>query len=294
MRPESIVATRREAENARLMYTTLIQPARSRPHRRTTRMLRSSTAATSSVGRSGATRRTPQGHIPGAVQAHLDRDLSAADRPADRPPPAARCREARGNARAAGASTTTCRWSRTTRATAPTARARGGCFAGWATQNVAVLDGGLAAWQEAGAAGVARAGRTQTAHVHAASLEDGAFVTAAEVQQALANRVHRARRRARRRSLRRRERDHRPGRRPRARRDATAPSRRTSTPAAASLPAEELRRQWTRAPRHARRRGEVVAMCGSGVTACHNLLALEIAGHGRREALRRLMERVDP
>ncbi|MEJ0037324.1 MAG: rhodanese-like domain-containing protein [Gammaproteobacteria bacterium] len=40
---------------------------------------------------------------------------------------------------------------------------------------------------------------------------------------------------------------------------------------------EELRRQWaqllgTRPPT------EVIAMCGSGVTACHNLLALELAG----------------
>jgi thiosulfate/3-mercaptopyruvate sulfurtransferase len=43
------------------------------------------------------------------------------------------------------------------------------------------------------------------------------------------------------------------------------------------LPTEELRRAWT-----ATLRGQppdaVVAMCGSGVTACHNLLALELAG----------------
>jgi thiosulfate/3-mercaptopyruvate sulfurtransferase len=43
------------------------------------------------------------------------------------------------------------------------------------------------------------------------------------------------------------------------------------------LPPEELRRAWTATlrgrPPHA-----VVAMCGSGVTACHNLLALELAG----------------
>ncbi|NGY04660.1 sulfurtransferase [Solimonas terrae] len=43
------------------------------------------------------------------------------------------------------------------------------------------------------------------------------------------------------------------------------------------LPADELRRRWQpqlgeRSPR------ELVSMCGSGVTACHNLLALEIAG----------------
>ena len=43
------------------------------------------------------------------------------------------------------------------------------------------------------------------------------------------------------------------------------------------LPAEELKRRWQsllagKRPEH------VIAMCGSGVTACHNLLSLEIAG----------------
>jgi thiosulfate/3-mercaptopyruvate sulfurtransferase len=43
------------------------------------------------------------------------------------------------------------------------------------------------------------------------------------------------------------------------------------------LPAEELKRRWQqllagKRPEH------IIAMCGSGVTACHNLLSLEIAG----------------
>jgi thiosulfate/3-mercaptopyruvate sulfurtransferase len=43
------------------------------------------------------------------------------------------------------------------------------------------------------------------------------------------------------------------------------------------LTAEELRQRW--APTLARAQGKpLVAMCGSGVTACHNLLALEHAG----------------
>ena len=48
------------------------------------------------------------------------------------------------------------------------------------------------------------------------------------------------------------------------------------------LPASELRRRWEarlagRAPAH------VAVMCGSGVTACHNLLSLEVAGlHGAK------------
>jgi thiosulfate/3-mercaptopyruvate sulfurtransferase len=44
------------------------------------------------------------------------------------------------------------------------------------------------------------------------------------------------------------------------------------------LPADELARRWEKELRLARDR-PLVAMCGSGVTACHNLLALEIAGH---------------
>jgi len=43
------------------------------------------------------------------------------------------------------------------------------------------------------------------------------------------------------------------------------------------LPAAELRRRWEE--RLAGRKvGDVAAMCGSGVTACHNLLSLEVAG----------------
>jgi thiosulfate/3-mercaptopyruvate sulfurtransferase len=43
------------------------------------------------------------------------------------------------------------------------------------------------------------------------------------------------------------------------------------------LPAAALRRRW-QAILGARPASELVSMCGSGVTACHNLLALEIAG----------------
>jgi thiosulfate/3-mercaptopyruvate sulfurtransferase len=43
------------------------------------------------------------------------------------------------------------------------------------------------------------------------------------------------------------------------------------------LSAPQLRQRWQLRLR-ARQPSAVVAMCGSGVTACHNLLALEIAG----------------
>jgi thiosulfate/3-mercaptopyruvate sulfurtransferase len=41
----------------------------------------------------------------------------------------------------------------------------------------------------------------------------------------------------------------------------------------------ELRERWRTLLADARER-EIVCMCGSGVTACHNLLALEVAGEG--------------
>jgi thiosulfate/3-mercaptopyruvate sulfurtransferase len=43
------------------------------------------------------------------------------------------------------------------------------------------------------------------------------------------------------------------------------------------LPASELRRRWQELLA-GRQPTQVIAMCGSGVTACHNLLSLEIAG----------------
>jgi len=43
------------------------------------------------------------------------------------------------------------------------------------------------------------------------------------------------------------------------------------------LGAPELRRRWQHTLA-GRRPGDAIAMCGSGVTACHNLLALEVAG----------------
>lgn len=48
------------------------------------------------------------------------------------------------------------------------------------------------------------------------------------------------------------------------------------------LPPAELKRRWLRRLAGAEP-GNVIAMCGSGVTACHNLLALELAGlHGAK------------
>jgi thiosulfate/3-mercaptopyruvate sulfurtransferase len=45
------------------------------------------------------------------------------------------------------------------------------------------------------------------------------------------------------------------------------------------LPAAELRTRWQRTL-DGRAPSDLIAMCGSGVSACHNLLALEVAGFG--------------
>jgi thiosulfate/3-mercaptopyruvate sulfurtransferase len=45
------------------------------------------------------------------------------------------------------------------------------------------------------------------------------------------------------------------------------------------LPADELKRRWLERLQ-GRASADVIAMCGSGVTACHNLLAMEHAGLG--------------
>ena len=78
-------------------------------------------------------------------------------------------------------------------------------------------------------------------------------------------------------ALRRQRRAARPGRRPRAGRGQSSvqrqPERRRALPAAG-----RTARRWLAAARPARSPADVIAMCGSGVTACHNLLALELAG----------------
>jgi thiosulfate/3-mercaptopyruvate sulfurtransferase len=43
------------------------------------------------------------------------------------------------------------------------------------------------------------------------------------------------------------------------------------------LPPDELRQRWLQIL-GATSPQKLIAMCGSGVTACHNLLALEVAG----------------
>jgi len=215
-----------------------------------------------------------EGHIPDAVQAHLDRDLSSPIGPQTgrHPlPDVAKLAETLGQ------------WGVDNDTQVIAYDQGNGMYAArawWLLRwlghtQVAVLDGGFAAWQEASLP-ITRESTTPVARKFVAHAVPGAFLTTAEVEQALAKSSI---------SL----------------IDARGPDRfagqnETIDPVAGHVPgatnrpfaknvdgrgrflgAEELRRQWTEALA-GKAPSDVVAMCGSGVSACHNLLALEIAG----------------
>jgi thiosulfate/3-mercaptopyruvate sulfurtransferase len=214
------------------------------------------------------------GHIPGAVQAHLDRDLSAPIGPQTgrHPlPDVAKLAETLG------------RWGIDANVQVVAYDQGNGAYgarAWWLLrwlghEKVAVLDGGFAAWQEAGLP-VSRERATRKPRTFTPRLRDGAFVTAAQVQQALANEsitlvdARGADRFAGENETIDPVAGHVPG-------ATNRPFAKNLDARSRFLPADELRRQWTQVL-GTRPPAEVVAMCGSGVTACHNLLALELAG----------------
>lgn len=214
------------------------------------------------------------GHIPGAVQAHLDRDLSSPIGPQTgrHPlPDVAKLAETLG------------RWGIDASVQVVAYDQGNGAYgarAWWLLrwlghEKVAVLDGGLAAWQEAGLP-LSREPATRKQRTFTPHIKDGAFVTAAQLQQALAsNSIALIDARGADRFAGQNETidpvaGHIPG-------ATNRPFAKNLDARSRFLPAAELRHQWTE---HLGKRSptEVVAMCGSGVTACHNLLALEIAG----------------
>jgi thiosulfate/3-mercaptopyruvate sulfurtransferase len=140
---------------------------------------------------------------------------------------------------------------------------------------VAVLDGGLQAWTARG--GALQPGEVEVQGKHfTPRIDANAVVSAAELEQALQNPA------AVLVDARARERfagtvepldpvaGHIPG-------GVNHPFALNLSADNRFLPAAELKRRWQELLA-GREPGNLVAMCGSGVTACHNLLSLEVAG----------------
>ena len=219
-----------------------------------------------------------EGHIPGAVYAHLDDDLSGPVTPQSGRHPLPDvdrfaitlgrfgiANDGKGN------ETQVVCYDDSSGAIA----ARLWWMLRWlGHERVAVLDGGILAWKEAGYP----LEPGQAALPAAARFEpraQAAWLTTAEIEAALSsNRIALV--------------DARAGERYEGRNE-TIDTRAGHVPGALShpytnnlddrgrfLPPAELRRRWSGTL--GRRAGDMVSMCGSGVTACHNLLALAVAG----------------
>jgi thiosulfate/3-mercaptopyruvate sulfurtransferase len=220
-----------------------------------------------------------QGHLPGAIYAHLERDLSG---PKQDPDGVFRGRHPLPD-RAAFA-TTVARWGITPRSPVVAYDTHGGPYAArawWLLRwlghaDVAVLDGGTAAWREAGGGFESTVSRPAQAPPYPPAAAAMPTIDAAALQRGLGRlRVVDARAGERFRGevepL-----DQAAGHIPGAinrffKHNLQADGR--------FKPVAELEAEWHTllAPFAA---DAVVQQCGSGVTACHNLLALEHAGLG--------------
>jgi thiosulfate/3-mercaptopyruvate sulfurtransferase len=213
-------------------------------------------------------------HLPGAQYLHLDRDLSSAITPASgrHPLPDPDVFARRLGALGVDADCQLVAYDQGNGGHA----ARLWWLARWiGVARVAVLDGGFAAWRAAGlpvdAGARHRAPRTLTAR-----LRPDSWVTGEQLD-ALRNRpgtllvdARGAERFAGRNETIDPVAGHVPGARNRPFLDNLGADGRF-------LPADELRRRWTTLL-GALPASAVISMCGSGVTACHNVLALEHAG----------------
>lgn len=219
------------------------------------------------------------GHIPRALYAHLDRDLSGpvsattGRHPLPRPEVLAE---------------TFSRWGLDSTVQVVAYDQGNGAHAArlwWLLRwlghtRVAVLNGGFAAWQQAGLpielAAVERPARRFTP-----TASQTAMLTTAELERIVCNgelrrgeKVLVDARGAERFAGQNETIDPVAGHVPGAR---NHPFVRNLDAAGRFLPADELRRMWEPVLRDGQA-GDIICMCGSGVTACHNLLALEIAG----------------
>jgi thiosulfate/3-mercaptopyruvate sulfurtransferase len=214
------------------------------------------------------------GHIPHARYAHLDRDLAGAVHvhSGRHPLPQIAHWSARLSAWGIDASVQVVAYDQGNGAYA----ARLWALMRWVGHTrVAVLNGGFAAWVAAGLpVSVAVAARTPTQFTAPASAL-GTLGTG-EVERALAEaRILLVDARGADRFAGENEKiDPVAGHIPGARNEPFAAN---LDPQGRFLPASALRSRW-QAVLGTRPASELVSMCGSGVTACHNLLALEIAG----------------
>jgi thiosulfate/3-mercaptopyruvate sulfurtransferase len=214
------------------------------------------------------------GHIPGAVYAHLETDLS--DRPGPgtgrHPLPSPARLAQRLGAMGVDANSQIVAYDAANGSMA----ARLWWLARWlGLRHVAVLNGGFSAWVAAG--GAVQAGDAQPrGRSFAPSIDAAAAVTTAGVMNALQDpRLRLVDARAEERYAGTVEPiDARAGHVPGA---LNYPFMRNLTADGRFHPAAELRRRWLEFLAGTRPQ-DVIAMCGSGVTACHNLLALEAAG----------------
>jgi thiosulfate/3-mercaptopyruvate sulfurtransferase len=213
-----------------------------------------------------------EGHVPGAVYAHLDRDLSGPVTPSSgrHPLPDPECFAATVRGWGIGAGVQVVAYDQANGAYA----SRLWWMLRWlGHRTVAVLDGGYAAWQENGLP-VAHGIESRPSGGFVA-LSGTPPVSTAELERALrVGSVALVDARAADRFAGRNETldavaGHVPG-------AINHPFARNLGADGRFLAAEELRARWLRTL-GARPPGEAVCMCGSGVTACHNLLALEIA-----------------
>jgi thiosulfate/3-mercaptopyruvate sulfurtransferase len=212
------------------------------------------------------------GHLPGAHHLHLDDDLSGAKRPGNgrHPLPERAALAARFGALGIGPTTPVVAYD-----------AQGGPYAARAWwllcwlghDDAAVLDGGVAAWREAGGAidtstPAAVSAAPYPLHAAAAPTRDAAAVRAGLGRLNLVDARAPERFRGDVEPLDRAP-GHIPGARNRFFKDNLAADGRFKSAAA-------LRGEWQ--PLAAG--GDIVHYCGSGVTACHNLLAAAHAGLG--------------
>lgn len=216
-----------------------------------------------------------QGHLPGAVFAALDRDLSSPIRPGTgrHPLPSA-----------ADFAHTLGRWGYTARTRIVAYDQGPGAYAArlwWMLRAIGhhavqVLNGGLAAWVASG--GKLDAATPVRVPREVAPREFAGVLTSAEVEKELAARritlvdARGADRFAGQNEVI----DPVPGHVPGA---INHPFTNNLDAAQQFLPSAELSTRWATEMRLAHA-APLVAMCGSGVTACHNLLALELAGYG--------------